>query len=98
MRGLLVMSISKKLPAEVHTEEYFGCEIKVWRPETNQYTSFPWRYAISFNGKTYQYPGISNNMKSKKEALTRAHWKAKCLALACKPVNTTSGLLMARAG
>jgi len=93
------MSIKKKVPAEIHSEDYFGCTITVWKLDTHHSRTFTWRYSITINGIKHEYPGISNNMKSKEEALSRAHWKAKCLASACKPAyDTPDHMMMSRAG
>lgn len=89
----IIMSIKKKIPAEVHSEEHYGCTINVWRPEVHQSRTFAWRYSIELNGVVHEYHGIANQMKNKQEALSRARWKAQCLALACKPVNPTAGMM-----
>lgn len=66
-------------PVEKHSAEYFGCLIEVWRIKGPIWGAYPWRYAVTHNGKRREYTGVPNYMESKRSALKKAWWRAKWL-------------------
>lgn len=65
---------------ETHKTEYFGCEIEVWRIKGPYCGSYPWRFAITHEGKQRNYVGMPNSVDTKAKALKRAWYRAKWIS------------------
>ena len=66
-------------PVEEYKTEYFGCEVDVWRIKGPYWGCYPWRYAVTHNGKRREFSGVSNYLETKRSALKKAWWRAKWL-------------------
>lgn len=63
--------------------------INVWRVNAAQSKSHPWRYSVAHCNKLFEFTGPSNELKSKEDAISAGHARAKLLSKACYPSHIT---------
>ena len=51
-------------------------EIEVWRI-AEEWHPYPWRFAVTFNGKRHVYAGVPNQCETRRQASMRARWRAR---------------------
>ena len=65
---------------ETHEAEYFGCLVEVWRIKGPFWGAFPWRFAVTHDGKRRIFVGVPNYCRTKRSALRRAWYRAMWLS------------------
>ena len=51
--------------------------VEVYRANVEDWHPFPWRFRITWKGRTHAFVGMPNQCASKREAAARASWRVR---------------------
>lgn len=53
--------------------------VEVWKLDHGWPHPYPWRFRVHFRGRTYEFAGIPNQCKSRRQAAARGRWRLRWL-------------------
>lgn len=54
--------------------------VRVFRVDS-AWHPYPWRFEVTFGGRTWQFAGVPNMCETRRQAAARAGWRLRWLAL-----------------